>query len=193
MKQVKTKVKYLISTLLIMAVVCPSLLVGASSKQTATNDPGTKNPTATEAPKSASEENIVTIASNDQRFNTLVAALKAAGLVDALEGEGPFTVFAPTNDAFTKLPSGTLEELLKPENKQKLEDVLTYHVFAGNVPSSAAEKLAGKEITMLNNKKAKITMKNGALYINNAKIVTKDIKAQNGVIHVIDNVLIPES
>ncbi|MDO5520629.1 MAG: fasciclin domain-containing protein [bacterium] len=189
MKQVKTKVKYVLSTLLIMAVVCPSLLVGATSSKAPA---ATGTPTATEAPKSASEENIVTIASNDQRFNTLVAALKAAGLVDALEGEGPFTLFAPTNDAFTKLASGTLEELLKPENKQKLEDILTYHVFAGNVPAAAAEKLAGKEITMLNNKKAKITMKNGALYINNAKVITKDIKAQNGVIHVIDTVLIPE-
>lgn len=122
-------------------------------------------------------------------FKTLVAAVKAAGLVDTLKGKGPFTVFAPTDEAFAKLPAGTVEELLKPENKAKLTDILTYHVVAGNVASDAAMKLT--TATALNKKAIKLEVKDGALYLNTAKVTTADVKCSNGVIHIIDAVLLP--
>ena len=136
-------------------------------------------------------QDIVEIASGNKQFDTLVTALKAAGLVDPLKGEGPFTVFAPTNDAFNKLPKGTVEELLKPENNDKLVDILTYHVYPGKVLAADAIKLNGQEIKMLNGKPAKIEVKNGSVYIDGAKVTTTDIMAKNGVIHVIDTVMMP--
>ena len=122
-------------------------------------------------------------------FKTLAAALKAAGLVETLKGPGPFTVFAPTDEAFAKLPAGTLETLLKPENKEKLVDILTYHVVAGDVPAEAAMKL--KEATALNKKKITLEVKEGALYLNKSKVTTADVKSSNGTIHIIDSVLMP--
>lgn len=122
-------------------------------------------------------------------FKTLVAALKAAGLVETLKGPGPFTVFAPTDEAFAKLPSGTVESLLKPENKAKLVDVLTYHVVAGDVPASAAMKL--KEATALDKKPIVLEVKDGSLYLNKSKVTTADVKCSNGTIHIIDAVLLP--
>ncbi len=122
-------------------------------------------------------------------FKTLATALGAAGLVDTLKGKGPFTVFAPTDEAFAKLPAGTVEELLKPENKAKLADILTYHVVAGNVASDAAMKLS--TATALNKKTIKLEVKDGALYLNASKVTTADLKCSNGVIHIIDAVLLP--
>lgn len=122
-------------------------------------------------------------------FKTLVAAVKAAGLVETLKGTGPFTVFAPTDEAFAKLPAGTVETLLKPENKAKLVDILTYHVVAGDVPASAAMKL--KEATALNKKTITLEVKDGALFLNKSKVTTADVKATNGTIHIIDAVLMP--
>jgi uncharacterized surface protein with fasciclin (FAS1) repeats len=122
-------------------------------------------------------------------FNTLAAALGAAGLVDTLKGEGPFTVFAPTDEAFAKLPEGTVETLLKPENKAKLVDILTYHVVAGKVPSTTAVTL--KEATALNKKTIALEVKDGALFLNKSKVITADVEASNGVIHIIDTVLMP--
>lgn len=138
------------------------------------------------------QKNIVDIAVSDGNFTTLVAALNAAGLVDTLKGPGPYTVLAPTNDAFKKLPAGTLETLLKPENKDTLKDILLYHVASGNLTSKDILKLDGKEIPLANGKKATITIKNGDVFINDAKVTVKDIKASNGIIHVIDTVLIPK-
>jgi len=123
------------------------------------------------------------------QFNTLVAAVKAAGLVDTLKGDGPFTVFAPTDEAFAKLPEGTVESLLKPENKDKLVDILTYHVVSGDVPSTTAVTLT--EANAVNSKKLKLKVDGGKLFINNAQVVKADINTSNGVIHVIDNVLLP--
>lgn len=137
------------------------------------------------------QQTIVEIASGDERFEILVAALQAAGLVDTLQGEGPFTVFAPTNDAFGKLPAGTVETLLQPENKDQLVDILTYHVFADALTAKEVIKLDGKEIKMVNGKTAKIKVEDGSVFINDAKVVITDIKAKNGIIHVIDLVLIP--
>jgi uncharacterized surface protein with fasciclin (FAS1) repeats len=124
------------------------------------------------------------------QFNTLVAAVKAAGLVDALKGPGPFTVFAPTDAAFAKLPPGTLENLLKPENKEQLRKILTYHVVAGEVMAKdvmkldSAKTLEGANLTIHAGK--------GGVMVNNAHVTKTDIAASNGVIHVIDTVLLPK-
>ncbi|MBW6408676.1 fasciclin domain-containing protein [Clostridium weizhouense] len=136
-------------------------------------------------------KDIVDIASADSRFKTLVSALKAAGLVETLKGQGPFTVFAPTDDAFAKIPKNTLDDLLKPENKEKLTKILTYHVAPGKLTAEEVVKLNGKDLKMSNGEKAKIEVKNKEVYIDGAKIVVTDIKGKNGVIHVIDTVMMP--
>jgi len=124
-------------------------------------------------------------------FNTLAAALGAGDLVGALKGEGPFTVFAPTDAAFAKLPAGTIEMLLKPENKAKLVDILTYHVVAAKVPASTALTLDKAEA--LNGKTIMLTIRDGSLFLNDSKVIKTDIMTSNGIIHVIDTVLIPSS
>lgn len=131
---------------------------------------------------------VVGLAVGSADHTTLVAAVKAAGLVETLSGSGPFTVFAPTNAAFAKLPVGTVEELLKPENKEKLAGVLTYHVVAGKV--LAADVKPG-EVKTVNGKSAVISIKDGAPYIDGAKIIATDLVGSNGVIHVIDAVILP--
>ena len=136
-------------------------------------------------------KDIVETAISDGRFKTLTASLKEADLVDALKGKGPFTVFAPTDDAFAKIEKEELDNLLKPENKKKLQDILEYHVYSGKVLSKDVAKLNNKEITMLDGKKAKITVKGNDVFINNSKVIMTDIETKNGVIHVIDTVLIP--
>ena len=141
---------------------------------------------------SKEEATIVDVAIKDGRFTTLVKALQQAGLVDTLKGNGPFTVFAPTDDAFKKLPEGTLDNLLKPENKDTLKDILLYHVANGNSTDKNIANLNGKEIDMANGKKATITTKGDEVFINDAKVIVTDIMAKNGVIHVIDTVLIPK-
>jgi uncharacterized surface protein with fasciclin (FAS1) repeats len=123
-------------------------------------------------------------------FNTLVAAVKAAGLVDTLKGPGPFTVFAPTDEAFANLPPGTLESLLMPENKAKLQKILAYHVVAGHVMASEVVKLDSAK-TVEGGILAIKTAGSGVV-VNNARVIKTDIVASNGVIHVIDTVLIPE-
>jgi len=122
-------------------------------------------------------------------FNTLVAAVQAAGLVDTLKGDGPFTVFAPTDEAFAALPAGTVEMLLKPENKDKLVAVLTYHVVAGKVMSA---DIAGKRVApeTVEGRPLAINATNGVT-VNDARVVAVDVEATNGVIHVIDKVLLP--
>ena len=137
------------------------------------------------------KKDIVDVAAENGSFNTLVAAVKAAGLVEKLKSEGPFTVFAPTDKAFMRLPKGTLNSLLKPENKDQLAQILKYHVVAGKVNGGTAVTL--KEAKTLNGEKLKIQFKNAALYINKSRITATDVAASNGVIHVIDNVLIPKN
>jgi uncharacterized surface protein with fasciclin (FAS1) repeats len=131
---------------------------------------------------------IVDIAAASPQFSTLVAAVKAAGLVETLSGAGPFTVFAPTNDAFAKLPAGTVDTLLKPENKAKLKAILLYHVVPGAVKST---DLKGGEVTTAEGQTVKVDLSGGAVKINDATVTKADIIASNGVIHVIDTVLIP--
>ncbi len=121
-------------------------------------------------------------------FKTLVAAVKAAGLVDTLKGAGPFTVFAPTDEAFAKLPAGTVEELLKPENKQKLVDILTYHVVAGKVMAADVKTM---DVKTVQGASAALKVADGKVTIDKANVVKTDIEATNGVIHVIDAVIMP--
>lgn len=123
-------------------------------------------------------------------FNTLVAAVKAAGLVDTLKGEGPFTVFAPTDAAFAKLPAGTVENLLKPENKDQLIAILTYHVIPGKVMS---KDLIGKKLSAATAEGSKVNIDAtmGGVKVDGANVVKADIKTKNGVIHVIDSVILP--
>ncbi|MCW5946168.1 MAG: fasciclin domain-containing protein [Fimbriimonadales bacterium] len=141
-----------------------------------------------------STSSIVDIALADANFSTLVAAVKAAGLVDALKGEGPFTVFAPTNEAFEQLEKekpGTIASLLKPENKQKLIEILTYHVVPGRVMAADAKALAnGTKVATLNGKEISVWNTDG-VKINSARVIKADVQATNGVIHVIDTVILP--
>lgn len=133
---------------------------------------------------------IVDTAAGAGSFNTLVTAVKAADLVDTLKGPGPFTVFAPTDDAFAKLPKGTVEDLLKPQNKKKLISILTYHVVPGKVMS---QDISGKKLRVktVEGSKLRIDATNG-VKVNNANVTKADVEASNGVIHVIDKVLIPK-
>ena len=141
------------------------------------------------APATTSND-IVDIASSNDDFSTLVAAVSAAGLVDTLKGDGPFTVFAPTNDAFAALPEGTVESLLEPENRDQLVSILTYHVVPGNVTS---DQLAGQRLNVatVQGSTVHIDGRNG-VKVNDSNVVSADIAASNGVIHVIDKVLLPQ-
>ena len=137
----------------------------------------------------AGNKDIVDTAVGAGQFNTLAAALKAADLVDTLKGPGPFTVFAPTDAAFAKLPAGTVETLLKPENKAKLAAILTYHVVPGKVTAEQVTKLS--EAKTVEGATVKISSAGGKVMVNDATVVTPDIAASNGVIHVIDTVIMP--
>ncbi len=139
----------------------------------------------------AKAADIVDTAASAGQFETLVAAVKAAGLVDTLKGEGPFTVFAPTDEAFAKLPAGTVEDLLKPENQDKLVAILTYHVVPGKVMSA---DIAGKttEATTLEGDALTINAMSDGVSVDNAKVIQADIETSNGVIHVIDTVVMPQ-
>jgi uncharacterized surface protein with fasciclin (FAS1) repeats len=136
------------------------------------------------------KKDIVDTAVSAGSFNTLVAAVKAADLVDTLKSQGPFTVFAPTDDAFAKLPAGTLNDLLKPENKDKLTSILTYHVVSGKV--MAKDVATMKMAETVNGQSIMVSMEGGNVMIDNAKVVKADIECSNGVIHVIDSVILPK-
>lgn len=138
--------------------------------------------------RAADSKDIVDIAAGNDDFSTLVAAVKAAGLVDTLKGDGPFTVFAPTNEAFAKLPEGTVESLLKPENKDKLVSILTYHVVPAKV---MAKDVAAGVVATVNGQKAEVSVADGKVAIDGANITATDIVGSNGVIHVIDTVILP--
>ena len=179
----------LIIASLVLAACAPAATPTAAPTQppapTATPIP----PTAVPAPK-----DIVDTAVADGRFTTLVAAVQAAGLADTLKGAGPFTVFAPTDDAFAKLPAGTVEDLLKPENLETLKNILLYHVVAGKVMAADVVTLDGKTAdTALEGNPLNISVKDGKVYLNeNVEVIITDIETANGVIHVIDAVLLPE-
>lgn len=167
--------KKLFSTTLIAIFACAFVLMPLGSAQ---------------ATSCADAKDIVDTAVGAGSFNTLVAAIKAAGLVDTLKGTGPFTVFAPTDAAFAKLPAGTLDDLLKPENKAKLQAILTYHVVPGKVMAADVVKL--KSAKTVEGQEVAIKVTGDTVTVNNAKVVKTDIACSNGVIHVIDTVLLPK-
>jgi uncharacterized surface protein with fasciclin (FAS1) repeats len=136
------------------------------------------------------QKDIVDTAVAAGSFNTLAKALQAAGLVDTLKGKGPFTVFAPTDEAFSKLPAGTVESLLKPENKEKLKAILLYHVVSGDVTAAQVVKLSSAKT--INGEDVKIAVNGGTVMVNDARVVKADVQASNGVIHIIDTVLLPK-
>ena len=132
---------------------------------------------------------VVDMAAHTGQFNTLIAAVQAAGLEDVLRGDGPFTILAPTDEAFAKLPAGTVDDLLKPENRDKLKGILTYHVLPGNV--YAKDVVAMNSGKTVNGQEVKFKVDGDVVYADAAKIVQTDVKASNGVIHIIDNVILP--
>jgi len=142
---------------------------------------------------SAQAANIVETAQQAGKFNTLIAAAQAAGLVPALTGDGPLTVFAPTDEAFNKLPAGTVEDLLKPENKEQLVAILTYHVVGRKLTSNMLPHQSIPVKPLNRSAKLRVKKSRGGVTVNNANVVTADVDASNGVIHIIDEVLIPKA
>lgn len=181
--------------LLIASLILSACAPAATSVPTMEPAP-TQPPAPTQTPMAPMEtpkpKDIVDTAVADGRFKTLVSAVQAAGLVDTLKGKGPFTVFAPTDDAFAKLPAGTVDALLK--DLPKLKDILLYHVVPGKVMAADVLKLDGKMVdTALMDQQVKITVKDGKVYLNdNVQVIITDVETSNGVIHVIDTVLLPK-
>lgn len=158
-----------------------------------TEEPTTSEQQTEETTEVEPAQNIVEVASGDPQFSTLVAAIEAAGLAGTLSGEGPFTVFAPTDEAFTNALEAldlTAEELLARED---LADILTYHVVAGEVLAADVVELAGQDVETVNGQTVSIRVEDGVVYVNDAQVVVTDIETSNGVIHVIDTVLLPET
>ena len=145
---------------------------------------------ASARPRPTPSKDIVETAAAAGSFKTLATALQAAGLVDTLKSKGPFTVFAPTDEAFEKLPAGTLEDLLKPENKERLGAILTYHVVPGMVTAAQVGKMNSAKT--VNGQSVTISVKGGVVMVDNAKVTKADILCSNGVIHVIDSVVLPK-
>lgn len=168
---------------------------GGESKSNQTEENSMEEAVTEESPaveevveEDTSPKDIVALAMETESLSTLVSAVKAAGLVETLQGDGPFTVFAPTNEAFAALPEGTLDDLLKPENKEKLASILTYHVVAGKVMSTDLSD--GMKAKTVNGAEVTITTTDGAK-VNGANVVSADVDASNGVVHVIDAVIMP--
>ena len=144
----------------------------------------------TSASTCAAGKDVVAVASGAENFKTLVAAVKAAGLVETLQGKGPFTVFAPTDEAFAKLPAGTVENLLKPENRDQLVAILKYHVVPGRVLAADVRTMEAKTAQ---GQSVKLKVSGDGVMVDNARVVKTDLLAENGVIHVIDSVILPQS
>lgn len=156
---------------------------GASTETTAAGQSAVKD--------DESAKDVVKVAAGSKDHTTLVAAIKQAELVDALSNAGPFTVFAPTNAAFDKLPKGTVDDLMKPENKAKLQDILQYHVYVGSLKTDLMQD--GQTLGEVNGGNITISKKDGKVVINNTATIVASIPASNGIIHVIDGVLLPPS
>jgi uncharacterized surface protein with fasciclin (FAS1) repeats len=179
-----------------------SLIAVALTNASCNNDTATADGTASETENvlsggqsavqdDESAKDVVKVASGSKDHTTLVAAVKQADLVNALSNAGPFTVFAPTNAAFEKLPAGTVDDLMKPENKEKLQDILQYHVFLANLSTDLMQD--GQTLNQVNGGNITIAKRDGKVTINNSANVIASIPASNGVIHVIDGVLLPQS
>lgn len=186
----------LLSSVFVGAIASTGLLIAAPAQ--ADNCSGTSMkgrtqaglpvPVAEAGKPAAKVGTIVDVASANPSFSTLVAAVKAAGLVETLSGSGPFTVFAPTDAAFAALPAGTVEKLLLPENIESLKKVLTYHVVSGKLP---AKRLSSGSVSTVEGSPVKVNVKTGKVTVNGAKVISADVPTSNGVIHVIDTVLLP--
>lgn len=180
---------------------CSSTNTASSTGTTAAAGPTTTASSAsptTSAGSAMDKKDIVATAAAAGQFKTLAAALGAGGLVETLQGAGPYTVLAPTDEAFAKLPAGTVETLLKPENKEKLKTILTYHVIKGNVPASEVVKLDGKTVETVAGQTLTVKVNGNNVSLvdasgNTVAVVKTDVNASNGVIHVIDGVLMPKS
>ncbi len=178
---------------LVVLIAGPLFLAGcADETATPMAESGPSETTSETAPEQAEEQakDIVDTAAASEDFTTLVAAIKAAGLVETLKGDGPFTVFAPTDAAFDKLPEGTLEELLKPESKDKLTSILTYHVVPGKV--LAADVVTLESATTVQGGDVTIAVDGGKVTVDGANVTATDLECSNGVIHVIDAVMLPK-
>jgi len=170
------------------------LFVTACNSETKGTQTGQTTEATTSAGQSAvqddeSAKDVVKVAAGSKDHTTLVAAVKQAELVDALSNAGPFTVFAPTNAAFEKLPKGTVEDLMKPENKEKLQDILQYHVYVGSLNTDLMQD--GQTLNEVNGGNITISKKDGKVMLNNSATIVASIPAANGIIHVIDGVLLP--
>ncbi|HSL43399.1 MAG TPA: fasciclin domain-containing protein [Anaerolineales bacterium] len=190
----KTRFTFMFVILALVLAACASPSTSTPAPTSMPEPTSTPEPTAAPTEEPASQT-IVEIAAADGRFSTLVAAVEAAGLAETLSGEGPFTVFAPTDDAFAALPDGTLDSLLMPENKQQLTDILLYHVVPGKVMAADVAGLDGQMAdTALEGQQIAIKVDMDNVYLNeNTQVIITDIEASNGVIHVIDSVLLPPS
>ena len=179
--------KFKLVTLAVLGFAATSLVSCNAPKEGGeeTTDTTVVAPVEVEAPKT-----VVDIAVGSADHTTLVAAVTAAGLVETLSGTGPFTIFAPTNAAFDALPKGTVEGLLKPESKDKLTSILTYHVVAGNVLSS--QLTDGQKVKTLNGQELTVAIKGGVVTINGIKVIAADLAGSNGVIHVVEGVILPK-
>jgi uncharacterized surface protein with fasciclin (FAS1) repeats len=170
----------------------PCLGLAQEHPKAAEHPKGAEHPKKAEHPQKAEHPaaagDIIAVATGAGQFTTLVAAIKAAGLVEALQGEGPFTVFAPTDEAFAKLPTGAVDDLLKPENKAKLAAILSYHVINGKVMAADVKTM---KVKTLNGEELSLKVEGKSVMADGAKIVKTDIAASNGVIHVIDKVVMP--
>lgn len=151
---------------------------------------GSCSASSTTASKSSDSATVVSLAASSDQFKTLVAAITAADLVEVLQAEGPYTVFAPTDEAFAKLPAGTVENLLKPENKDQLIAVLKYHVVPGRVMAADVKTM---KATTVQGQDVQLKVNDSGVYVDNAKVVQTDLIAGNGVVHVIDTVILPKS
>ncbi len=169
-------------------IMSPSKTGSMGKPVISTPQQGGMSQSGTAPAKRVAKKTIVETAMSDKRFSTLVAALKAADLVETLSGEGPFTVFAPTNAAFAKIPKAKLQNLLKPENKEQLKKILTYHVVSGAV---LAKTLKSGEVPSVEGSNIKIKVSKAGVMVNNARVIKADVVTSNGVIHVIDTVIMP--
>jgi uncharacterized surface protein with fasciclin (FAS1) repeats len=176
-----------------VAAISAASLSACSSAETKTEEaavPAAEVKPEAVTPAAEAPKDVVDIAMGSADHSTLVAAVKAAGLVETLKGAGPFTIFAPANAAFAALPAGTVDGLLKPESKAALTKILTYHVVSGNV--KAADLKDGQKVKTLQGEELTVSIKDGKVMINGANVTTADLSGSNGVIHVIDAVLMPK-
>ncbi|MCH7414506.1 fasciclin domain-containing protein [Belliella sp. R4-6] len=176
--------------ILTLAAVCSAVVLAVSCENKPAETEESTEIVEEEVVVEEAPNTVVDIAVGSPDHTTLVAAVSAAGLVETLNGGGPFTVFAPTNAAFAALPAGAVDDLLKAENKEKLTGVLTYHVVSGNVKSSDLSD--GQVVTTLNGQELTVSIKDGKVMINGATVTAADLEGSNGVVHVIDSVLMPK-